>query len=114
MILFELFLAAIASIVSICSREQSGLDVLGIGKLVNSPLFESGVTVTISGDEWAAAASRWIKPGGTTVSEFRRITSPCLTCARARLTLPMNPKLRGLRRTSTFGSVPNLARQFAI
>ena len=99
---------------STSSRDPSGLTLFGIGKLVSSPLFDSGVTVPISGDDRAAVARRLMNPLGTIVSALRRMMSPCVALSNARLTLPTNPRLRALVITSTQGSLSSLVRCFAM
>jgi hypothetical protein len=49
----------------------SVLQTFGLGKLVNSPLFESGVTVAMPASACAAAASLSIAPLCRTASAFR-------------------------------------------
>ncbi len=71
----------------------------GTGKLVNSPLLESGVTVPISGDSRADDDSRAIKPEGMTVSALSRMISPDGISFKARLIVPTKPRLLGLVRT---------------
>src|SRR5262245_8943245 len=96
----ELTFAAIASRWATSLGGPNGLHVFGVGKLTYSPLFDNGVTVPMSEDECATAASRSIKRGGTTVSEFRSRTSPCLTQLSAVLILPTNPRLCSLTMSS--------------
>ena len=73
--------------------------------------FEKGVTVPMSFPDRATADRRSMNPRGTRVSEFRSRTSPASTASRARLTAPINPRLRGLVRTRITGGRSICARR---
>ena len=68
----------------------------GRGKLVNSPLFEKGTTIPMSGAECAIAESRATTPGGRIVSALTSSTSVSRTCESARLTVATKPRLASL------------------
>ena len=102
--------AAIALAFAMARAVGIGLGLKGTGKLVNSPLLDSGVMVAIVGSDRAVAARRSMNPRGTTVSALSRMTLPALTNRKARLTAPTKPMLVALVRTVTFGRRASRAR----
>jgi len=106
--------AATASIAMISSPGPIGLGVFGTGKLVNSPLLDSGTTVPMLGSERAAARRRVAKPRGTTVSAFSRMTSPAVTMVSARLTEADKAQMRSLVMSRTPSCCARLLTCFVI
>ncbi len=92
----EFAVPASSSSNSSSSGEGRGLERFGTGKLVYSPLFESGVAVPTRGVDRTALRKRCSAYFGTIVSEFSSTTSPAPVSPRARLIAPTKPRLCAL------------------